>query len=253
MYVTWSWFTPSMWFPYTNLWLNYMLVPLFFHTVQTYPRHCNDYQRLNKPVTSGITLIKPDHGKPVRVYCNKEQYGGGWTRIQQRYTTRISFQWNWDTYKEGFGYLSQDGWLGLDKIHRLTKNNTAQLLITIRDKNYNSYFAQYREFTVGSEETDYALYVGNYTGDAGDSLSSYSNYAKFSTYDEDNDGYSYTNCASSYRGGWWYKGSSCSSGKLNGDVYSSSSTSNYYAKWPSVTSYALPYATMEVKIFDWNI
>jgi len=179
-----------------------------------------------------------------------DQFGGGWTRIQRRSTTKISFRRDWDTYKEGFGFLSQDGWLGLDKIHRLTKNNTAQLLITINDKSYNYYFAQYRKFSIGSEDTGYVLYVGNYSGDAGDALS-FSNYAKFSTYDKDNDGYSYTNCASSYRGGWWYKGSSCSSGKLNGDYYaSSSSTSNYYTKWPTVTSYALPLVTMEVKIFD---
>ena len=220
-----------------------------FYAAQTYPRHCNDYQRLSKPVTSGVTLIKPDDGEPFRVYCNNEHYGGGWMRIQRRSSSRISFRRDWDTYREGFGYYIQDGWLGLEKIYRLTKNNTAQLLVTVIDTSYNYYFAQYKTFMVGSEDTEYTLYIGNYTGDAGDSLS-YSNYAKFSTYDEDNDGYNYTNCASSYRGGWWYKGSSCSSGKLNGDAYSSSSTSNYYAKWPSISSYALPIVTMEVKIFD---
>ena len=177
-----------------------------------------------------------------------DHYGGGWTRIQRRSSSRISFRRDWDAYKEGFGYLSSDGWLGLEKIHRLTKNGTARLLISVIDKSYNYYYAQYKEFIVGSEDTEYTLHIGNYTGDAGDSLS-YSNYAKFSTYDEDNDGYSYTNCASSYRGGWWYKGSSCASGKLNGDPYSYSySSSSYYVKWPGISSYAIPYVTMEIKI-----
>ena len=181
-----------------------------------------------------------------------EHFGGGWTRIQQRSSTRISFRRNWNAYKEGFGYLSSDGWLGLEKIHRLTKNNTAQLLITVRDKNYNYYFAQYKQFVVGSEDTEYTLYIGNYTGDAGDYLS-YSNYTKFSTYDEDNDLVSSINCASSYRGGWWYKGSNCFQGKLNGDASSSSSSyssssSKYYTMWPGVSSTALNYATMEIKI-----
>ena len=220
-----------------------------FSIAHTYPRHCNDCQNLNKPVTSGILLIKPDDdGEPFRVYCNMEHFGGGWTRIQQRSSTKISFRQDWDTYREGFGYLSGDGWLGLEKIHRLTKNNRAQLLITITNKYYKTSYAQYRHFVVGSEDTEYTLYIGNYTGDAGDSLS-YSNCAKFSTYDEDNDGYSYNNCASSYGGGWWFKGSGCASGKLNGDPYSSS-TSNCYAKWPAISSYALIYATMEIKIFD---
>jgi len=231
-----------------------MFVLYYFHTAQTYPRHCNDHQRLHKPVISGITLIKPDDGKPFHVLCNTEHYGGGWIRIQRRSSTRISFRRDWDTYKEGFGFLSQDGWLGLDKIHRLTKNNTAQLLITVRDTSYNYYFARYREFRIGSEDTGYALYVGNYSGDAGDYLS-YSNYANFSTYDRDNDEDSNTNCASSYRGGWWYKGSSCFQGKLNGDAYSSSysyssSSSKYYIMWPGVSSRALYSATMEIKIID---
>ena len=220
-----------------------------FSIAHTYPRHCNDYQNLNKPVTSGITLIKPDDdGEPFRVYCNMEHFGGGWTRIQKRSSTKISFRRDWNAYREGFGYLGGDGWLGLEKIHRLTENNRTQLLITITNKYYKTYYAQYRHFVVGSEDTEYTLYIGNYTGDAGDSLS-YSNCAKFSTYDEDNDGYSYTNCASSYYGGWWYKSSGCASGKLNGDPYSSSS-SNYYAKWPTISSYALPYVTMELKVFD---
>ena len=227
-------------------------IPSSLCTAQTHPRHCNDYLSVHKPVTSGIRLIKPDDdGDPFYVYCNMEHYGGGWTRIQRRSTSKISFRRDWDTYREGFGYLSGDGWLGLEKIHRLTKNN-AQLLITVRDKSYNYYYAQYRKFMVGSEDTEYTLYIGNYTGDAGDSLS-YSNYAKFSTYDEDNDLVSSSNCASSYRGGWWYKGSNCFQGKLNGDAYSSStsystSSSRYYVVWPGASSTALYSVTMEIKI-----
>ena len=198
-------------------------------------------------------MIKPDDdGEPFHVYCNNDHYGGGWTRIQRRSSLRISFRRDWDAYKKGFGYFRSDGWLGLEKIHRLTKNNTAQLLVTVTDTSYNYYHAQYKRFMVGSEDTEYTLYIGNYSGDAGDSLS-YSNYAKFSTYDNDNDLVSSVNCASSYRGGWWYKGSDCFKGKLNGDAYSSSSSystssSKYYFVWPGVSTTALYSATMEIKI-----
>ena len=170
------------------------------------------------------------------------KFGGGWTRILYRTTRRMTFSRDWYSYKNGFGWLNGDGWLGLEKIHRLTKNSPAELLVSLRDKDSKWYYPQYKIFQVGSEATKYQLYIGNFTGDGGDSLS-YSHNARFSTYDQDNDSNS-GNCASSYRGGWWYY--SCSQGKLTGDAYSSS-TSNIYAKWPSASSYAMYYAIMEIK------
>ena len=173
-------------------------------------------------------------------------FGGGWTRILYRNSQRMNFNLDWNAYKNGFGYLGSDGWLGLEKIHRLTKNKPATLLISIYDRSGNWYYPQYKTFQVGNESTKYQLYIGNFTGDGGDSLS-YSHKAKFSTYDKDYDTNS-GNCASSYRGGWWYY--SCAQGKLTGDPYASS-TSAYYAKWPGVGSYAVRYATMEIKLSNY--
>lgn len=45
-----------------------------------------------------------------------------------------------------------------------------------------------------------------------DRMSAYS--GPFSTFDADNDGSSYTNCAAKYSGGWWFGG--CHSKFLNG-------------------------------------
>ena len=212
-----------------------------------YPRHCNDFSRIRKPpADNGITLIRPDDGEPFAVYCNMNMFGGGWTRILYRYAQRIYFTLKWDEYKNGFGYLGSDGWLGLEKIHRLTKNKPATLLVSFRDKNGNYYYPQYRTFQVGNETTKYQLYIGGYTGDGGDSLS-YSNNARFSTYDKDHDTSS-SNCASSYAGGWWYY--NCAQGKLTGHPYAAS-TSNAYAKWPGVGNDAVLYATMEIKLSDY--
>ena len=173
-------------------------------------------------------------------------FGGGWTRIMHRYGHKMSFNLDWNAYKNGFGYLGGDGWLGLEKIHRLTKHKPAILLVSLYAKNYNYYYPQYKTFQVGSEATKYQLYIGNFTGDGGDSLS-YSHNARFSTYDQDNDSGS-SNCANSYRGGWWYH--NCAQGKLTGDPYVSS-TSNYYVKWPGVGNDAVRYATMEIKLSEY--
>ena len=174
-----------------------------------------------------------------------EMFGGGWTRIHRRSSHSINFNRNWKSYKYGFGYLGSDGWLGLEKIHRLTKSQPAELLITIYAKTGDYYYPQYKNFSIGSEATAYTLHISGFTGTGGDSLS-YSNLAKFSTYDKDNDSNS-GNCASSYRGGWWYN--SCAQGKLTGEPYSSS-TSNNYVKWPSANSYALYEAIMEIRLHN---
>ena len=74
---------------------------LLFHIAQTYPRHCNDYQSLNKPVTSGMTWMMENH----LVFTVIWNFGGGWTRIHQRSSSRISFNQYWNAYREGFGHL----------------------------------------------------------------------------------------------------------------------------------------------------
>ena len=221
-----------------------MISFIFCCIADEYPRHCNDYSSLNPPTKNGITLIKPDDGKPFRVYCDMELFGGGWTRIHRRSTDTMSFYRSWKSYKYGFGYLNGNGWLGLEKMHRLTKSQPAELLIIIyTGKTYNYYYPQYKNFSIGSEETGYTLNISGFTGTGGDSLS-YSNLAKFSTYDKDNDSSS-SNCASSYRGGWWYN--SCAQGKLTGEPYASS-TSNNYVKWPSADSNAIYDAIMQIRL-----
>ena len=172
-----------------------------------------------------------------------DMFGGGWTRIHRRSSDTMSFYRTWKSYKNGFGYLSGDGWLGLEKVYRLTKSRSAELLISLRDKNYYYYYPQYSNFSIGSEATGYTLYISGFTGTGGDSLT-YSNLSKFSTYDKDNDNNS-GNCAISYRGGWWYN--SCFHAKLTGEPYASSTSSNYI-KWSGVGSYALYEAIMEIRL-----
>ena len=172
-----------------------------------------------------------------------DKFGGGWTRIMHRGGQKMTFYRDWYSYKNGFGYLGSDGWLGLEKIHRLTKHNSAELLISVYDKDRKWHYPLYKTFQVGSEATKYQLHIGNFTGDGGDSLS-FSHNARFSTYDQDNDSGS-GNCASSYRGGWWYY--NCAQGKLTGDRLPSTSTSNDYVKWPSISSYAMYYSYMEIR------
>ena len=50
-----------------------------------------------------------------------ETDGGGWIVIQRRMDESQGFNRKWKDYAIGFGDLNGEFWLGLSKIHRLTK------------------------------------------------------------------------------------------------------------------------------------
>lgn len=65
--------------------------------------------------------------------------------------------------------LSDDHWLGLEKLHILTKEMTKSwtLRIDLWDHEDGYAFAEYSDFRIGDERTAYRLHVGTYTGNAG--------------------------------------------------------------------------------------
>ena len=165
--------------------------------------------------TSGIYTIQPDNQPPFQVYCDMETDGGGWTVFQRRMDGSVDFYRFWKQYQQGFGNLSGEFWLGLDKIHRLTSTAT-QLRVDLKDFDGNSRYALYSSFSVGDSSSKYILLVSGYTGTAGDSLGCESkrhNGHCFSTKDRDNDVWE-GSCAQTYHGGWWYDW--CHASNLNG-------------------------------------
>jgi hypothetical protein len=90
---------------------------------------------------------------------------GGWTVIQRRQDGSEDFYRNWTDYKNGFGNLSGEFWLGLDKIHRLTNSgqNVSRIDMTAGD-NDQRFYAEYGKFFVSNESEQYKLNVGGYSG-----------------------------------------------------------------------------------------
>ena len=154
---------------------------------------------------------------------------GGWTVIQRRKCGEIDFYRNWADYEEGFGYLDHEFWLGLSKIHRLTKARQAtELLVKLTDFEGNTVYARYSTFSIGDNRTEYTLTIAGYSGTAGDSMTN-SNNTKFTTRDNDNDQYG-SNCATSAEGAWWYN--ECSTdANLNGVYHDSAVTGSNTVSW----------------------
>ncbi|KAM4549945.1 uncharacterized protein tnxbb isoform 1-T1 [Fundulus diaphanus] len=175
-----------------------------------FPTDCSQ-ELLNGIFTSDVVEIFPQ-GKPgssMNVYCDMETEGGGWTVFQRRKDGSVDFYNRWREYVSGFGDLSGEFWLGLDRIHNLTKMTKMNLRVDLRDGD-EYVFAKYSTFEVAKR--NYKLSVGGYSGTAGDSLT-YHNNCVFSTKDRDPARW-VTRCAISYQGGWWYK--NCHEANLNG-------------------------------------
>ncbi|KAL3871693.1 hypothetical protein ACJMK2_039677 [Sinanodonta woodiana] len=89
--------------------------------LKTYAQDCLElYDKGEK--RDGIYKVSPDDGCPIRVYC--DMTNGGWTVMQRRKDGSVSFKRTWAEYVEGFGDLEGDFWLGLNHIHRLTKDGS---------------------------------------------------------------------------------------------------------------------------------
>ncbi|XP_058123373.1 ryncolin-2-like [Anopheles coustani] len=156
--------------------------------------------------------------KPFLVLCyfdNNFNMGGGWTVFQRRIDGSVDFYQNWTMYKNGFGDVNGEHWLGLEKLHIMTRSGRYELLVLLEDFDENSTYALYDQFKIGSEEEKYELTVGGYSAAVGDSLK-YHNGRKFSTFDQDNNEYS-KNCAKEFRGAWWF--TYCYHTHLNGPYF----------------------------------
>ena len=102
--------------------------------------------------------------KPIPVLCEMTTDGGGWTVSQRRLDGSVDFFRDWKPYKEGFGSLSGEFWLGNDNLHRLTNANDVMLRVDLEDFEGNITYVEYKTFKVADEADKYKLTLGEYSG-----------------------------------------------------------------------------------------
>ncbi|XP_014743657.1 PREDICTED: angiopoietin-2-like [Sturnus vulgaris] len=154
---------------------------------------------------------KPGCPRPAHVRREMENAGGGWTVIQRRQDGSVDFNRTWNEYKEGFGDLNGEFWLGNDNIHRMTSQGDYSLRIDLEDWNNKHKHAFYQVFSIEDEENFYRLHVDGFSGTVEDSFAWYHDKRSFSTPDSGNI------CAEISHGGWWYH--QCFFSNLNGVYY----------------------------------
>ncbi|KAM9705281.1 fibrinogen-like protein 1 isoform 2-T2 [Menidia menidia] len=224
---------------------------------------CTQIKALSPNARSGVYVIQPMKF-PFKVYCEMRP-DGGWTVFQRRSGGGVSFRRQWNAYKNGFGNINEDHWLGLKKVFALTRKTTKNwtLRVDLWDHAGGTAFAEYKNFRLGDEKTAFKLQVGEYRGNAGDAIRGAhpgldQNGFGFSTFDRDNDGcnpclfgdIAQKNCAFSEGGGWWF--SKCGSASLNGDWHPSGNhlgwaSGLHWLTWKGPAPYSAKASRMMIK------
>ncbi|XP_048769808.2 ficolin-1-like [Ostrea edulis] len=175
------------------------------------PIDCTAIHGLSAFLPSGVYKIKIPILGHVTVACEMEIDGGGWTIFQRRMDGSEDFYRTWAEYKEGFGNLTSEFWLGNDKLHYLLGQGSYELRMDMVDFNNQTRYVKYSSISVGNESSKYVISISGYSGNVGDCFTSIHpiNNMKFTTKDQDNDVKSGNNCAAQNQSGWWHRMCHC--------------------------------------------
>ncbi|XP_068201987.1 ficolin-2-like isoform X2 [Palaemon carinicauda] len=172
------------------------------------PADCADYLLVGAH-KSGLYDIYPFKCRcsaPIKVWCDMETDGGGWTVIlNRRYSSNpVNFTQPWEKYKTGFGNASTEYWIGNEILHTMTNTRTYSLRFDFEQTQGNSRWAEWPLFSVANEGNRYKLDVPGFQAfSMTDNCLSQHHGKYFSTYDYDNDGNT-RNCAETKMSGFWY-------------------------------------------------
>ncbi|BFZ22436.1 hypothetical protein BsWGS_25475 [Bradybaena similaris] len=169
-------------------------------TTRVFPRSCED---ANLPVGQNTIIIQPDDGLGTfAVLCEVVTPQEVWTVFQKRFDGSVSFYRGFNEYKNGFGNVNGEFWLGLDNIRRLLLQNkdNNRLKIDLREQSTGvTYNKTYPVFTIGPGD-NYILSLSGVYNDSRWGIST-SVGQMFSTYDH---GLSALADFSNRAAGWWF-------------------------------------------------
>nr|XP_039269963.1 fibrinogen C domain-containing protein 1-A-like [Styela clava] len=228
------------------------------------PTSCSDVTDMDlaKEGQAGIYIICTKHRTSCyEVFCYTDpDFGDGWVVFQRRFEqeTQVDFDVDYEKYVEGFGVLTGEMWLGLQKIYELTNGRHNELLIELTDWGGLKRYALYYWFSLDSPEKKFKLNVDSsqFYGNAGDSLVCDVGY-KFRAGGDDV-------CSKTYKGGWWFGEENCGLSNLNGPYKSLSYIENgdykyerlpvdFWATWPRIGGDSRYYPMKETKMMFRNV
>ena len=87
--------------------------------------------------------------------------------FQRREDGSVDFYRGWNEYKNGFGNIAGEFWLGNKYLFEITQHGRFDLRVDLQDFDGESRFAKYNEFKILGENDKFKLILGTYSGNAG--------------------------------------------------------------------------------------
>ncbi|XP_059165782.1 tenascin-R-like isoform X1 [Physella acuta] len=210
------------------------------------PHYCRATDGPTKPKCD-INSMKPCYKERMvfeslgtkHVLCDTKTDGGVWVIIQRRIRMDVNFSKYWNDYRDGFGSLDGDFWIGNDFIYRLTSAGYTDLRF---DMKYNgqSYYAVCHNFVLENEAASYRMTFDGYSGNTTDNMT-YQKGRRFATMDRK---FSYINCAGIFKNGWWYN--ECHQTNPNGEWGNTQFGAGI--NWYSITGFHASLSFIEMKL-----
>lgn len=200
----------SSWFDdYTGSWMRFSRVRMMIKPVVPWrPANCYEIHKKKPELPDGIYgiyLFDDEPSKVTRVFC--EMSKGGWTIIFNKVTPNATFDKLWNDYRDGFGEIDGDHWLGLIPMSLLTQRTKMELRMEMTNSVEDQNVYEYENFLVGSEADKFRLRVSQLSLTSFPTttdLFAYHNNMFFTTRDKKNCNYT-TNCSVYLGGGgWWF-------------------------------------------------
>ena len=92
--------------------------------------------------------------------------------FQKRFDGSVDFYRNWAEYRDGFGDLNGEFWLGNDKVSKMTDQGDWELRVDLGDWStpMEKAYAKYKYFRLGSSDDSYKLQFDkpSFNGTAGE-------------------------------------------------------------------------------------
>ncbi|XP_013400590.1 uncharacterized protein LOC106166537 [Lingula anatina] len=159
------------------------------------PHDCADYYGVD-----GVHCINVNSmNRQLRVSCEE-----GWTVLMRRTGPDLSFDRPWLEYRDGFGDVTGDHWLGLEAFHHLTNQGNYSFMVEVKSLITGRYYWEsHHGFRIGPESEKYVFNefpqgVGNLSQNA--VYWSFLFDMPFSTFDAENDNDDNRNCAEAFEG-----------------------------------------------------
>ena len=189
------------------------------------PQDCVELKKLGIK-DSGVYFVRDKKTAGAvnkKVFCDMTTDGGGWIVMQKRFDGSVDFNRDWNSYRDGFGDVKGEHWVGNEFVHQYTNAYPTELIVEGIAFDGAQALAKMENFTLSDEVSKYVLEYEACHGLC-EGLNDHVKGKKFSAHDQDNDNLNAENCAQKYSGGWWFTG--CFFVFLNGK-YSDVSVSAY--------------------------